>query len=121
MKRLFIILFAAVFLTGCGTSYITGEGREHEFDDSGYYDYAKENYTIDDLFTSDEIKDYVRDYYDPIDIYDYDYLIEFVTNYDLGYVLDYISDHFEDELLEYIQELYYPEDIFPELEEEEEE
>lgn len=121
MKKAFIILFAAVLLTGCGSSYTDSEGREYEFDDSNYYNYARDHYDIGDLYDSPEIIEYVRDNYYIEDIYDYDELLEYVVSYDPEIVFEYLSENYEDDLIDYIRQTYYPEDIFPELEEEEEE
>lgn len=92
MKQLLIILFSILFLSGCGTSsFIDIDKPDYEFDDSNIYDYAKNNYTIDDLFDQDTIKDYVRDNYEIYDIYD------------------------TDSILEYVRDNYEPEEVYPNL------
>ncbi len=97
MKRLFIILFAAVLLTGC-------TDKQAEFE---------HKIELED-YLSDHAEEYVSWNCDPLDVYDYDYLLERVIEYDPEAAVDYIFDHYD--LGEYMNKYYEPEDIFPGIE-----
>ena len=105
MKKIFpFILLVSIFYISCSGS---GHGKQYEEGyEEGYskgYDEAyreidgnmisyddvlenvKESYDITDIYTQEELHEVIADIYSPDDLYDYDALIECLTN--AGYVV----------------------------------
>ena len=105
MKKIFpfIVIYTALCL-GCGSSGHSDEydegynlgydvGREDAIQDALYnmvpddkiIENVRGNYDICDVYTEEEIREYVREEYAPNDLYEYDVLIDCLT--DAGYAV----------------------------------
>jgi hypothetical protein len=86
MKRTLSILCAISLLacSGCGNY---GESYDHGYADgvtealdNQALDYVRDNYTINEIFSDDEIRTYCNENYSPLDVYNEDDLIEIVES-----------------------------------------
>lgn len=106
------IILSVLFLVGCHESYSLSEEEldniKQDYLAENAYAYVRENYWINDVFSENEIKDYVVENLSVSDIWDeYEVIEQYFYYWDL---LKYIP---EEDLLDYVSDQYTVEEVFP--------